>query len=82
MFLTCLTAFLSGLIFESGCVWWVHFSERGKAVQAALISMLCALTQVVGIGEAIHDWRVASLFILGYGVGTYLMIKMKKHGPR
>lgn len=77
MILTCLLVFISGFIYEGACVFWVHYSERGQAVITALISMLVALCQVVGIGGSIHDIRTAPFFILGFGIGTWASIVIK-----
>jgi hypothetical protein len=77
MILTCLLVFISGFLFESGCVFWVHFTERNKIVKATLVSMFCATCQIAGIGESLHDLRTAPFFILGFGGGTFVSIIIK-----
>lgn len=77
MLIACLVAFISGVVIEASCVMWVHYSERDDAAKTALFSMIVALAQVAGIGEAIHDWHIAPFFVLGYGVGTYTTMKVK-----
>jgi len=75
--LAAIVAFMSGFVIETACVYWVHFSERNRAMPTALCSMAIGLAQVLGIGESIQDWRVAVCFILGYGLGTYSAVKRK-----
>lgn len=77
MILLCLITFLTGVVFEAACVGWTHFTEKGKALPAALLAALIATTNIFGFGESIKDWRVAPFFILGYAVGTFMAIKFK-----
>ena len=72
--------FLSGFVIETACVYWVHYSERNKAIQTALCSMAIGCAQVLGIGESIHNPYMAILFVMGYGVGTYMAVKIKSKG--
>lgn len=71
-------AFVSGAAFEASCVAWVHYSEKNEAAKAAFVSMLIALANLAGVGESLHDLRVAPAFVLGYGLGTYATIKLKQ----
>ncbi len=75
--LTVLLSFASGFVIETACVYWVHFSERNRALPTALCSMAIGTAQVLGIGESIRDWRMGLPFILGYGVGTYTAVRRK-----
>lgn len=75
--LEALVTFLSGAIFEAGCVAWVHYSEKNEAAKAAIVSMLNALVTLVGVGESLRDLRMAPAYVLGYGAGTYVMIRWK-----
>lgn len=72
-----LLAFASGFVIEMACVYWVHFSERNRALPTALCSMLIGGAQVLGIGESIQDWRVGAAFVLGYGCGTFTAVQRK-----
>lgn len=72
-----LLAFASGFTIETACVYWVHFSERNRALPTALCSMLIGAAQVLGIGESIHDWHNGAAFVLGYGVGTFTAVCRK-----
>lgn len=72
-----LLAFVSGFAIETACVYWVHFSERNRALPTALCSMIIGAAQVCGIGESIRDWRVGACFVAGYGIGTYSAVRRK-----
>jgi hypothetical protein len=73
----CMIAFAGGAIYEAGCVGWVHFSEKGRAIPTALLSMVCAAAQVAGIGTSVKSIWAAPFFIVGYGVGTYCAVILK-----
>ncbi len=77
MMLAAQVAFASGFVIETACVYWVHFSERSRALPTALCSMTVAAAQVLGLGESIHSWRVGIFFVLGYGVGTFTAVRRK-----
>lgn len=82
IYLNCFTAFIGGAIYEAGCVGWVHYSERKRPFITALFSMLCATAQVLGIGVSVNSVIAAPFFIIGYGVGTYIAVKIKKEGAK
>lgn len=75
--LLAVATFLSGALYESGCVFWVHFSEKGRPVATAVCSMLVAVAQVFGIGESVRDVRLAPFFVAGYGFGTWSAVAWK-----
>jgi len=77
MILAAILTFVAGALYEAGCVGFIHYSERGRAVAAALCSMLTAACEVTGIFEAIHDLRLAGFFVVGFGVGTYAAVRWK-----
>lgn len=58
--------FLAGLFVDGTAVFWVHYSERGRALPTAFFAGLQATAQVVGIGESVQDWRAAPFFVAGY----------------
>ena len=66
-----LIAFTSGAAYEGLSVIWVHQATHGSARATAVVSALQAAAQVVGIGESVRDWRIAPLFVLGYGAGAW-----------
>ena len=73
----CLAAFVAGIFVDGTAVFWVHYSERGQALKTAFFAMLQAVAQVVGVGEAIHDWRTGPFFVIGYGLGAGLAVKLE-----
>jgi hypothetical protein len=78
-----LLAFLAGVVIESACVCWVHFSERGFALYTALCSMLIATAQVSGLSEALlskHKRWASAAYVLGFGVGTFSTVYLKTKG--
>jgi hypothetical protein len=77
MMAAALLALASGFAIETACVYWVHYSERNRALPTSLCSMLIGAAQVLGIGESIKDWRLGALFVLGYGLGTYTAVRRK-----
>lgn len=70
-------AFASGFAIETACVYWVHYSERGRAGATALCSMLVAAAQILGIGDSLHSPSVACCYVAGFGAGTYLAVRRK-----
>lgn len=80
MIAACCLAFIAGATIESACVFWVHFSEREQALRTALCSMLIAIAQVTGFGEALlsnHRWIASAAYVLGFGVGTFTSVRVK-----
>lgn len=73
-----LLTFISGLIIELTAVGWVHFSERNKPFLTAIFGIVQATAMVFGIGGSIQNWRQALFFIFGYGIGSYLGVKIKQ----
>lgn len=69
--------FLCGASYECGCVFWVHHSEKGHSLRATLWSMFNALVTCVGLGEALHNPLFIAAYVLGFGMGTYLAVKIK-----
>jgi hypothetical protein len=74
-----LATFGAGLFLEGTAVFWTHYSERGKAAIAAMFSGAQAIALVFGIGESVHDQKLAPFFVLGYAGGSYIAIKIKSH---
>jgi len=73
-----LATFASGFVYDAACVMWVHFSESNRARETGAVAMLCALCSVVGIGEAVHDVRMAPFYILGFGAGASSAVRLKR----
>ena len=72
-----LATFAAGIFLEGTAVFWTHYSERGKAAIAAMFSGIQALALVFGVGESVHDPKLAPFFVLGYAGGSYIAIKIK-----
>lgn len=79
--LACTVAFAGGALYESACVFWVHYSEKGRPWATAIMSMLCAAAQLAGIAESVHTVIATPLFILDYGSGTWIAVSMKRRLP-
>lgn len=77
-FLWLLITFSCGTCYELGCVFWTHYSEANKIVQASLWSVFNALITCVGLGSALHDWRMILAWALGWGIGTGSGIRIKQ----
>lgn len=74
---SCLAAFAAGAFVDGTAVFWVHFSERGRAIPTGAVAMLQAIAQVVGIGESVRDWATAPFFVVGYGLGAAVAVRWK-----
>lgn len=72
-----IATFCAGAFVEGVSVFWVHYSERGKASVSALFSCLGAAMFVFGVDKSLRDHWLEVLFVLGYGAGSYLAIKIK-----
>lgn len=74
--------FVCGALYEAACVGWVHFSERGRATITSLFSMLAAGAEVTGVLDSARDVRLAPFFVIGYGVGTFIAVRLKGRGSK
>jgi len=75
-----LIAFVAGATFECLCVFWVHFSERGKWFKTALCSSSLFVAQRTGLAEALlsnHHWSATIACGIGYGFGAGLGVWLK-----
>ena len=71
-------AFLSGALYEMGCVFWVHYSEAGRARPAVGWSMFNAIVTIAGTEAFLTGWVPRVAFVLGFGTGTYFAIRLKR----
>ena len=70
--------FLCGAAYECACVFWVHHTEGGRALRAVPWSMFAALVTAIGV-EGFLTRRVFIIaYVLGFGAGTYLAVKIKQ----
>ena len=70
-------AFTTGFAIEVACVYWVHFSERGRAWATARCSLIIGVAQHVGIGDT-HGTLAAFVYGAGMGAGTYIGVRLKE----
>lgn len=70
--------FVCGFIDEWSCVGFVQFSEADRPIATALCSMLSAAVSITGVYEAVHDWRVAPFFVVGFGAGGFFGVMFKR----
>lgn len=71
-------AFASGFFVDVLAVLWTRSVARRRIPAAVVWSMLLGAAQVVGIGAAVRDWHMAPLFIAGYGLGSYVALKLSR----
>lgn len=72
-----LLTFFCGAAYECGCVFWVHYSEKNEIWKAVVWSCFNALVTVIGLGEALNKPLFIAAYVVGFGVGTWLAIKIK-----
>lgn len=73
-----LVAFVVGAIYDALNVGFMHASEKGKAGLAAFFSVLVGGAAITGFLEAAHNPKAIPFLLLGYWVGTYGAVKLKK----
>lgn len=78
---TCLMTFVSGAAVEAVCTKWVAAVAKGQALMAGILSMVWAVSLLLGIGEALQHGLPALTWILGYGVGSYFAVKTTSASP-
>lgn len=69
--------FACGAAYECGCVFWVAHSEAGRASPAVGWSMFNALVTAIGVEQFLKGPAFVVAYVLGYGAGTYVAIKIK-----
>jgi hypothetical protein len=72
---SCLLAFVSGALAEGVCTKWVQAVESQKPVSAGLLSTAWAGLILLGIGESLHRGSAAISWVVGYDLGSYLVVK-------
>lgn len=70
-----LLAFASGLLAEGVCTKWVQAVAMQKPISAGILSTAWAGLILLGIGESLHRGGAAISWVLGYGLGSYLVVK-------
>lgn len=69
-------AFVVGAVFEGLYLGWVMCASRGYAGPAALFSILTGAASLYGVTSTVHDPSKAPALLLGYGVGSYLIVRL------
>jgi len=72
-----LAAFLCGLIYEITAVLWIHEQSKLHVWRAVAWSVFAGSISVAGVWLAINDLHHAPALVLGYGMGTYVGIRIK-----
>jgi len=78
-----LLTFLAGALFEGLYLGWVMTASRGYALPAALFSVATGAMSLYGISATVHDPSRAPALLLGYFVGSFLVVRLTdrpKHG--
>jgi hypothetical protein len=74
--------FFCGAAYELGCVFWVHYSESDRPAPAVAWSCFNALVTVVGLGEALLRPVFIAVYVAGFGIGTWIAIRIKRRMKR
>jgi len=72
---SCLLAFGSGALAEGVCTKWVQAVASQKPISAGLLSAAWAGLILLGLGESLHHGSAAISWVVGYGFGSYLVVK-------
>lgn len=69
--------FAAGAAYELGCVFWVMHSEAKRAGRAVPWSMFNALVTAIGVEHFLRGPLFVGAYVLGFGSGTYVAIRLK-----
>lgn len=69
--------FFCGAAYETGCAFWVYYTERNRVAPAVFWSVFNCLVTVIGLGESLHRPAFIAVYALGFGFGTYVAIRLK-----
>lgn len=72
-----LLVFICGLIYEAGCVVWVHAAEKDNVVVAVIFSCICATVTIIGVEGFLKSKLNKLAYICGFGVGTAIAIGLR-----
>ena len=71
-----LLTFLAGALFEGLYLGWVMTAARGYALPAALFSVATGALSLYGVSATVHDPSRAPALLLGYGVGSFFVVRL------
>lgn len=74
-----LVVFFSGFAAEGVCTLWVRAVGQGNATVAGIASATWAGLVLIGIEDSLRGGNTALSWVLGYGAGSYFVVKW---GPR
>jgi hypothetical protein len=74
-------AFVVGAVFEGLYLGWVMAASRGYAGLAAAFSVATGAASLYGVTSTVHDPSKAPALLLGYGVGSYLIVRWTDRKP-
>ncbi len=75
---SCAVTFLAAAVTDALLLWWFTLSARGQRGRAAVLSMVLAMTALMGFGEALSGFWPGVTYVLGYGAGTWIAITLNR----
>lgn len=78
----CLAYFCVGLVRDALATMWYQAVSRSKAGEAGGIGSGLTAYDVIILGFLIRSWspELIASYALGTGLGTYLIVKLRKEG--
>lgn len=73
-----IVAFVCGFAYEAACAYWVRYAEQRKPWHASAWSCFAALVTVIGLGEALHRPLPIVAYVIGYGCGTFAVVRKRE----
>jgi hypothetical protein len=67
--------FCLGVLYEVIYLAWTFAAVRGRPMLAALLSASVGALSVYGMTSVVHQPSLAWALILGYAVGSYLVVR-------
>lgn len=81
MIASCVAAFFIGAATEGICTLWVASVARRQALRSGFLSSVWAMSLLMGLSEALPGRWPAIFWVLGYGWGSYAVVRMTKGMP-
>lgn len=78
MLLHIILIFIVGVLYEASCVGFVHYTEHGPRSKAVIVTIFAGALQTFGLLNIIQNPTYAVSLILGYGMGTFLAMSVRK----
>jgi hypothetical protein len=74
-----LLTFACGAGYEAACVYWTHYSEKGRPFMTGSCAMVAALLTCIGLGEALHQPAGIAAYVAGFGFGSTMGVFAKRY---